>query len=691
MDETITPTEPEFLTIQEAAQYVGVSTQTLRRWDVEGKVKSVRHPTNRYRYFNQADLEPLRLEYKRAEASTPEVDQFFMKTLAHVEGNDRLREPQQESHRKIRAHFEGKSDPAILQIPVGCGKTGIMATLPFGIARGRVLIIAPNVTIRNGVASQLDIANPKCFWRKAHVLESFEDGPFVAILDGPNANIHDCTESHFVVTNIQQLASAADRWLPQFPKNFFDMILVDEGHHNVADSWRKVFDRFPAAKVISLTATPFRGDGKELTGTVVYHYSYAQAMMNGYIKQLHSINAAPAEIFFTYRDDDYHHTLDEVMELREEAWFRKGVALAPECNRHIVEASINRLLELRKRTGHKHQIIAVACSIDHARQVCALYEERGVEARAIYGEMDSDKKEKIFSELRDGRIDCIVQVQMLGEGFDHPPLSVAAIFRPFRSLSPYVQFVGRIMRVIVNDDPNHPDNQGFILSHVGLNNDANWRDFLDFDLEDRKIFHRWVVGADSGGSDGSDGKGQPRRFDEGMLVHGEILSDFIGASFLSPDDDRVLENIMKQKVPGTPFTVADLKSKEELQNMLRQAQPQLVETSMEIPVSPQRRRQEAQTRLRQRTNSVVARVLKDLQLSLAGYELARAVPGAGGGNNRSALTRLINNAINERLGISKGQRNQTTANQNEEVFSQLDEIGDQVRDMVELSIKQKHV
>ncbi len=59
----------------------------------------------------------------------------------------------------------------------------------------------------------------------------------------------------------------------------------------------------------------------------------------------------------------------------------------------------------------------------------------------------------ILASLRNGSLDCIIQVQMLGEGFDHPKLSVAAIFRPFRSLAPYIQFVGRIMRVVVQNDP----------------------------------------------------------------------------------------------------------------------------------------------------------------------------------------------------------------------------------------------
>ena len=109
-------------------------------------------------------------------------------------------------------------------------------------------MIAPNTTIRKGIAEAMEVGNPQVLPREGQVMESFSDGPFAAVLDGPQANIHDCTESQFVVTNIQQLASSADRWLPQFPPNFFDMILVDEGHHNVADSWKKVFDRFPTPR-----------------------------------------------------------------------------------------------------------------------------------------------------------------------------------------------------------------------------------------------------------------------------------------------------------------------------------------------------------------------------------------------------------------------------------------------------------
>jgi DNA repair protein RadD len=108
-----------------------------------------------------------------------------------------------------------------------------------------------------------------------------------------------------------------------------------------------VFEAFPEAKVVSLTATPFRADGAEVEGDVVYTYWFREAMRRGYIKDIRSENVAPAELYFTYQGESRHHTLDEVLELREEDWFSKGVALAEECNVSIVDASILWLRDLR--------------------------------------------------------------------------------------------------------------------------------------------------------------------------------------------------------------------------------------------------------------------------------------------------------------------------------------------------------
>lgn len=680
-----------FLRVAEAASYLGVSAQTLRRWDRDGTLPALRRPGSDYRFYRRADLEPFRLEYRRAqEAAAAGADSSVFATAnADIEANAALRDPQREAHRAVREHFAERASPAIVQIPVGCGKTGIMATLPFGIARGRTLVITPNLTIRKGVADAVDITSPQCFWTKCRVLSDFTAGPWMAVLDGPNANIHDAIESDFVVCNIQQLASQADRWLPQFPEDFFDMILVDEGHHAAAESWQKVFRRFPNAQVVSLTATPFRSDQQQLHGEVVYRYPFTRAMITGYIKQIHSRNVAPAEIYFTYRDDTRRHTLDEVLQLREEAWFRRGVALSPECNRHIVEASIQACNRMRAQTGIQHQIIAAACSVDHARQVAAIYNECGYRAAEIHSDMDEDDQDAVIERLRQGQLECIVQVQMLGEGFDHPRLSVAAIFRPFRSLAPYIQFVGRVMRVVQEAAPEHPDNQGHIISHVGLNNDARWSEFRELDLDDQALVHGWVAGTTDGDGNGNgDGEPRARRFDEGMLVDNEILTDFVEQTYLDPTDDRVLDEILNREVaPG--IRVGDVVDREQLgQRLLAQQAAAAPPAPQPIPVSPQRQRQSARTRVNERTKSVANRVLSDLGLPHRGHQLM-AVTGGRRQHNSAIVIRLLHAAINEAVGMDNDTRREWTREQMTTIFERIDEIADTVRDTLQTQLSQR--
>ena len=172
------PEDPsEFMQVSEAADYVGVSPQTLRRWDRDGRLAALRGQGNGYRYYRRADLEPFRLEYRRAAETIAEGGEIFVAANANIEANELLREPQRDAHRAVREHFATSNDPAIIVIPVGCGKTGIISTLPFGVARGRVLVITPNLTIRRGVTDALDISSRECFWTRTRVLSDFTAGP----------------------------------------------------------------------------------------------------------------------------------------------------------------------------------------------------------------------------------------------------------------------------------------------------------------------------------------------------------------------------------------------------------------------------------------------------------------------------------------------------------------------------------
>lgn len=367
----------------------------------------------------------------------------FSASSVDIDNNGNLRRPQKGAYHAARDFFsrDHKENHAIVQLPVGCGKTGAMAILPFGISRGRVLVVAPNVIIRDNLQKNLDSYRDNSFLRKTGVLKG-QNGPTCATLD-EQANIRDCDEAAIVVTNIQQLVSGArSKWLDKLSPDFFDLILMDEGHHNVAPTWREAIGYFPDAKIASFTATPFRADGQKVEGTRIYRFPVEDAIREGFVKDIASHRIEPREITFTYRGESQTHTLEDILKLKEKDWFSKGVALSPECNTGIVDHSITCMRELRNSGTAKHTIIAVACSIDHANAIRAMYEARGVDAEVVHSDLDDDKRNHVLSRLEQGAIDVIVQVQLLGEGADYPNLSVAAIFRPFRNLVPYVQFVG---------------------------------------------------------------------------------------------------------------------------------------------------------------------------------------------------------------------------------------------------------
>lgn len=677
----------DYLTIAQAAAYVGVSAATLRRWDTAGTLTAVRRPGSQYRYYRIADLEPFRLEYSTAEKAKDVVAGFFDQADAKIDGNPQLREPQKEAYQAAVEHFARQKTPAIIQLPVGCGKTGVAAILPFGMSHKRTLIIAPNTTIREGLYADLNISNASCFWKKAGVLDSFTSGPFTALVDGPKANMDDCVNSHIVVANIQQLASSADRWLSQFPHDFFDLVIIDEGHHVAAESWQKVVRSFPQARFVSLTATPFRADNKELLGELIYRYPFARAMLNGYIKHIVSASAHPAEITFTARGETETYTLEQIRELKEEAWFRRGVALSDECNRHIAEKAVEKLQSLRAATGFPHQIAASAMSIDHSDQLRAIFQEMSLQAETIHSNLPDERKAAVLAKLRNNQIDVIVQVAMLGEGFDHPPLSVAAIFRPYRSLSPYIQFVGRVMRTVDLNDPNSPNNQGFVVSHVGLNNEEQWDEFRDLDGPDQQIVRGWARGEGSGDSGAR--RGDPeiaQRFDD-PVAQDEQISHFLNRPFLDPSDDRIIEEMLDVKGPGG-FSYRELGiTADQLRARLTHRRAHQEAPAEEVSVQPQVRRQTMRSRLDSRSKSIHQRILTDLGLARAGFDISRAFKGARG-NNADALYGLLNREINTFAGQGKKTRERWTLDQLQAAYDSLDEIGDQVAETIRTAIEE---
>lgn len=494
-----------------------------------------------------------------------------------------------------------------------------------------------------------------------------------ALLEG-GVEVRTCRAHSPAPSVIYAAAQGADGRLGS-PSDYFDLILVDEGHHNAAPSWQRVFERFPQARVMSLTATPFRSDEQPVEGDVVYRYSFRAAMQRGYIKRMSARNVAPRELRFTWRGTDYSHSLEEVLAMREEDWYSRGVALAEESNVSIVDASIQWLRNLREG-GLPHQLIAVACSMDHARQIRSLYEERGLRVREIHSGQPREEQEEILRALRDGTLDGIVQVQMLGEGFDHPPISVAAIFRPFRSLSPYIQFVGRAMRVNVQRAPGHPDNEGIVVSHVGLNIDRHWEDFKRIDGDDQAMIDEWLdAGNDAPVADRRDGGRRRLRAD--MVVTEEFIDRFLSDSFLDASDDALIDNafaVLREQ--GIDLETLGL-TREDLQRRFAAARERRTLQPEKLAVQPQAHRQALRKRLREQTQSASNRILDALGEKPGGRRIA-LLGGTGAANNLGAVITLMNRAVNTSLGIRSDDRLSQSSEALEHAIEALDQIADGV-------------
>ncbi len=626
------PNTQDWMSTEEAAQYIRLGKTVLYGMAQDGTIPSSK-VGNKW-LFSKSDLDAwLR--------SNKPLEDFFMETPAEIEENFQLREPQIEAYQALYNYFRNGNKTAILQIPVGCGKSGIAAIAPFGIAHGRVLIVAPNLTIKEGLFESMDITNrQKCFWRKRGVLkdENMLAGPYACTLDTGNISI--CEKSHIVISNVHQLSTNPEKWLNKFSKDFFDLIIVDEAHHSPADSWKAVLEYFQDAKVINMTATPFRSDKQQIDGELVYRYPFKKATIKGYIKRIKASYVAPSELVFEAKGETKTYTLDEVLKMKEKDWFSRGIALSDVCNESIVDNSLQKLEELRE-TGTHHQLIAVACSVEHGKRIKAMYEARGFHAEVIYSQLDENKQREIKRKLTSGELDCIVQVQMLGEGFDHPKLSVAAIFRPFRTLAPYIQFVGRILRVIVQNSPGHPDNYGHIVTHAGMNLDKRLEEFKLFEKDDQKFWES-VIGGEEPDLPRKVTSGEARmRLSEPVLAKSEIVDSLIEEDFITPEDEDLIREL---EVKLESLGLDPSKAKEMV--LGKQKEKKFSAAAEPYQVLPQREWEQLKKGLRDKVNRAANLLINRLEIQKHGRDLVNK--GVPANNNLVAGITLINQELKKK-------------------------------------------
>lgn len=406
---------------------------------------------------------------------------YFLDAPANILGNSYLREPQEDAYRAIYDHFVNKKseEHALVTLPTGTGKTGLMGIAPFKITEDRVLIITPQTVIRDSVLGSLDPTHPKNFWMFSRVFDEVHHLPTLIEYE-KNLTNEIIQQADIVVLNVHKLQERLDSSLIRRVRpDFFDMIIIDEAHHAEAKTWKRAIEYFKGSKVLKVTGTPFRSDGRTIEGKEVYKYSLAQAMEKGYVKSLEKIDHIPDQMFFTLDNDPSKtYTLDELRKgnIKEENWIQRSVALSRESNEKIVDLSIKHLNEKKELTNNPHKIIAVACSISHAEDIQRIYKEKNYESSIVHSKLEKFEQEEELRKINDNKVDVVINVAMLGEGYDHKYLSIAAIFRPFKTLLPYAQFIGRTLRAIESEDGTftEEDNTAVLVHHKELGLEPLW-------------------------------------------------------------------------------------------------------------------------------------------------------------------------------------------------------------------------
>jgi superfamily II DNA or RNA helicase len=578
-------------------------------------------------------------------------------SVVNIENNDRLRTPQLAGWLCIRDHYrqaEPEREVGIV-LPVGCGKSGLIAITPFAMAARRVLLIAPGTRIRKQLGDDLRANSETNFYDLCDIIAPGQEFPEAAVVESGRINLDDLHHCDFAIANIQQIAGDENRWLDSLGPDFFDLILVDEAHHNPAASWQQVKQRFPAARIVNYSATPTRADGRLMEGEIIYSFPVIQAIEAGYVKRLRAKMLRPMELRYVDRSNGQERIIgpDEVRELGEsDAAFRRGIVMSDETLNSIVDCAIGELRRLRQETGEQRlKIIASALNQDHCIQITGAFRERGLRADYVHSREGSDVNERVFARLENHELDAIVQARMLGEGFDHPYLAVAMVGSIFANLSPFVQFVGRIMRAIRQNAPGDPLNRGVVVFHVGANVAQRWNDFRLFSEADQEYFAELLPEAEAIDFNGRD---NAEHEPGGIGIEPvEIIEERgVRAADLEPiGDPQIAELLQRLADTGiTPYQAA--------QEIRR-----LRTTRQDVRVA---RRAALNTRVQNEAGGILHRI----DVSPGGRTLDRRRAK----NNFSWVASELHRRVNERVDCSGGDRQNFTLDQLNACHDALPEV-----------------
>jgi len=332
-----------------------------------------------------------------------------------------LRPYQQSMIDEARAAYARRQRAVLFQLPTGGGKTITASTVVHGAAQ------KGNVT-----------------WWLAHRRELVEQAsqtfhalgiPHGTVQSGHVSN----PQASVQVASIQTIVRRLDQLTPP------SLIIFDEAHHIGAASWDAIFHRFPAARILGLTATPWRLDGQGLGrwfGHMVSGPSTTELIENGSLSRYRLFAPAMPDLTGVgMAQGDY----------------QRGALAKAMDKPAIVGDAITHYIKLcpGKRA------VVFAAGVENSRHIAAQFNAAGIPAEHVDGEMGAHERDAAVARFKAGQTLILCNADLFGEGFDVPAIEAAILLRPTKSLSLHLQQVGRALRPAPGKDV------AIILDHAG--------------------------------------------------------------------------------------------------------------------------------------------------------------------------------------------------------------------------------
>ena len=353
--------------------------------------------------------------------------------------NSGLRQHQAEAKDKIFKAWRSNAS-VMLQMPTGTGKTYLFTSIIKDLLRTykearkeiNILVVAHRTELIDQISVTLTRfgiphgfiqgAREQHFWRRVQV------GSIMSLL----------TEKNYLNTQRQR----------------FDYIIVDEAHHSLAETYTRLFNLFPDAKKLGVTATPWRFNNEsflKLYQALIPSRQISWFIDQGILSDFDYVSIKP--------DSEIQRLVDKT-KIAQTGDFINADLDTTFNNMRIR----SKLYESYKRFAPGRKGIIYAINRAHALKIAELYSRHNVNAVAIDCETPKCERQSIIERFKQGDIKVLVNVDIFTEGFDCPDVSFIQLARPTKSLALYLQQVGRGLRISAGKE------RTIILDNVGLYN-----------------------------------------------------------------------------------------------------------------------------------------------------------------------------------------------------------------------------